>query len=31
MRRWVKAPAWFKWVFFGTWKAWTTPSRVLDA
>jgi hypothetical protein len=30
MRRWVKAPFWFRWVFPKTWNAWTTPSRVLD-
>ena len=30
MRRWVKAPFWFKWVFPKTWNAWTTPSRMLD-
>lgn len=30
MRRWVKAPFWFKWVFPKTWKTWTTPSRVLE-
>ena len=30
MRRWVKAPFWFKWVFTKTWKTWTTPSRVLE-
>jgi hypothetical protein len=27
MRRWIKAPWWFAWVFQSTWDAWTRPTR----
>jgi len=26
MRRWVRAPRWFQWLFSRTWQGWTRPS-----
>lgn len=26
MRRWVRAPRWFQWLFPRTWRSWTRPS-----
>ena len=26
MRRWVRAPRWFQWLFPRTWRSWTKPS-----
>ena len=26
MRRWVRAPRWFQWLFPRTWQSWTRPS-----
>lgn len=27
MRRWIKAPWWFPWLFRSSWRAWTRPTR----
>lgn len=27
MRRWIKAPWWFPWMFRSTWRVWTRPTR----